>query len=115
MRSISIETCYSLSGGERFIQAEKNTAEFIAAILKRKGWGMDRVKKHQKKLTEQKTLELYYITPDGYRYKKALYRVSDMKHEIFYPVQHDDEVDAGQDGYAGVKCVAVDKFQAWVE
>ncbi|MEE0752567.1 MAG: hypothetical protein U0O00_07600, partial [Frisingicoccus sp.] len=40
-------TCFSLSGGERFIQAEKNTAEFIAEILKRKGWGIERVKKHQ--------------------------------------------------------------------
>ena len=57
MRSISIETCFSLSGGERFIQAEKNTAEFVAEILKRKGWGIERVKKHQKKSEEQKILE----------------------------------------------------------
>ena len=51
------ETCFSLSGGERFIQAEKNTAEFVAEILKRKGWGIERVKKHQKKSEEQKILE----------------------------------------------------------
>ena len=48
---------FSLSGGERFIQAEKNTAEFVAEILKRKGWGIERVKKHQKKSEEQKILE----------------------------------------------------------
>lgn len=47
MRSISIEICYSLSGGDNFIKAEKNAAEFVASILKRKGWGIDRVKKHQ--------------------------------------------------------------------
>lgn len=47
MKSISIEICYSKSGGDKFIQAEKNAAEFVASLLKRKGWGIDRVKKHQ--------------------------------------------------------------------
>lgn len=60
-------------------------------------------------------VQLYYITPNGYAYKKAVYCVSDMNHEIFYPIQNDDEMDAVQDGYAGVKGVAVDKFQAWIE
>lgn len=45
-RHISIEICYSLSGGERFIKAEKNAAELIASILHERGWGIDRVKKH---------------------------------------------------------------------
>lgn len=44
---IHIEICYSKSGGERFIQAEKNTARFIAEGLKAKGWGIDKVTKHQ--------------------------------------------------------------------
>lgn len=44
---ISIEICYSKSGGPRFIQAEKNAAEYIASLLKQYGWGMDRVTKHQ--------------------------------------------------------------------
>lgn len=44
---ISIEICYSKSGGERFIQAEKNAAAFLAAELIRRGWGIDRIKKHQ--------------------------------------------------------------------
>ena len=44
---LSMEICYSKSGGDRFIQAEKNTAEFVAMKLKEKGWGIDRVKKHQ--------------------------------------------------------------------
>lgn len=46
-KGISMEICYSKSGGERFIQAEKNAAEFVAMKLKEKGWGIDRVKKHQ--------------------------------------------------------------------
>lgn len=46
-KGLSIEICYSKSGGERFIQAEKNAAKFIAMKLKERGWGIDRVKKHQ--------------------------------------------------------------------
>lgn len=44
---ISIEICYSKSGGEKFIQAEKNAAQYIASELKARGWGIDKVKKHQ--------------------------------------------------------------------
>ena len=46
-KGIAIEICYSKSGGDRFIKAEKNAAEFVASILKARGWGIDRVKKHQ--------------------------------------------------------------------
>lgn len=46
-KGIAIEICYSKTGGERFIQAEKNAAEFIASLLIARGWGIDRVKKHQ--------------------------------------------------------------------
>lgn len=44
---ISIEICYSKSGGDKFIKAEQNAAKFIASILKEKGWGINKVKKHQ--------------------------------------------------------------------
>ena len=44
---IAIEICYSKSGGDRFMQAEMRAAELIAGILKRYGWGVDRVTKHQ--------------------------------------------------------------------
>ena len=44
---IAIEICYSKSGGDRFTQAEMRAAELIADILKRYGWGVDRVTKHQ--------------------------------------------------------------------
>lgn len=46
-KHIGIEICYSKSGGERFIKAEKNAAEFIASKLKQYGWNVSHVKKHQ--------------------------------------------------------------------
>jgi N-acetylmuramoyl-L-alanine amidase CwlA len=46
-KHIGIEICYSKSGGERFIKAEKNAAEFIASKLKQYGWNISHVKKHQ--------------------------------------------------------------------
>lgn len=44
---ISVEICYSKSGGTRFLRAEQNAAELIASILERYGWGIDKVTKHQ--------------------------------------------------------------------
>ena len=44
---IAIEICYSKSGGSKFTAAEKNAAELAADILKRYGWGIDCLKKHQ--------------------------------------------------------------------
>ena len=46
-KGIQIEICYSKSGGARFENAEKNAAMFIAKLLKERGWGVDKVKKHQ--------------------------------------------------------------------
>ena len=44
---VAIEICYSKSGGDRFIQAEKNAVDLIVSILKRYNWGVDKVTKHQ--------------------------------------------------------------------
>ena len=44
---ISIEICYSKSGGARFDKAEENAIDLIVDILKRYGWGVDKVTKHQ--------------------------------------------------------------------
>ena len=44
---IAIEICYSKSGGDRFAKAEANSVELIVDILKRYGWGIDKVTKHQ--------------------------------------------------------------------
>ena len=46
-KGISIEICYSKSGGEEFEDAQRLTAEYIAYLLKQYNWGIDKVKKHQ--------------------------------------------------------------------
>lgn len=46
-KSIAIEICYSKSGGDRFVKAEKKAAELIAELLHSWDLGLDRVKKHQ--------------------------------------------------------------------
>lgn len=61
MKSLGIEICYSKSGGQKFIEAEKLAAEYTAYLLKQYGWGIDRVKKHQdwsKKYCPHRTLDM---------------------------------------------------------
>lgn len=58
---ISVEICYSLSGGPRFTAAEQNGAKLVAWILTCHGWGMDKVTKHQDysgKYCPHRTLDL---------------------------------------------------------
>lgn len=58
---IGVEICWSKSGGEKFAAAEKNAAEFAAYLLKKYGWGIDRLKKHQDfngKYCPHRTLDL---------------------------------------------------------
>lgn len=59
-------------------------------------------------------IQLYYITPDGYVYKKVYYKVSVVGNNNYYAVQIDDETGSGMDGYAGDKRNAADKLQCWV-
>ena len=44
---IAVEICYSKSGGDRFINAEKRAAKEVAALLKQYGWGIAQIRKHQ--------------------------------------------------------------------
>ena len=46
-QGIAVEICYSKSGGAKFEAAERNAAELIAQLLKERGWGIDKVTKHQ--------------------------------------------------------------------
>lgn len=60
-KSIGIEICYSKSGGDKFTKAENNAVELIVHLLKKYGWGIDRVKKHQdwsNKYCPHRTLDL---------------------------------------------------------
>ncbi|WP_417072225.1 N-acetylmuramoyl-L-alanine amidase [Hominenteromicrobium sp.] len=47
MEGIHIEICYSKSGGKKFDKAEQNAAEFTASLLKKYGWGIDKMTKHR--------------------------------------------------------------------
>ena len=44
---ISIEICYSKSGGDKWLKAVHNAAELTAKLLKDYGWGIDKVTKHK--------------------------------------------------------------------
>ena len=58
---IGVECCYSKSGGDRFVKAEKNSAKFIAMKLKEYGWGIDKLFTHQQmsgKYCPHRTLDL---------------------------------------------------------
>jgi N-acetylmuramoyl-L-alanine amidase CwlA len=46
-KHIHIEICYSLSGGAKFDQGEKNAAAYTAKLLKEYGWDLSKVKKHK--------------------------------------------------------------------
>ncbi|MCB7160391.1 peptidoglycan-binding protein [Bacillus subtilis] len=46
-KSIGVEICYSKSGGAKYYAAEKLAIKFVAQLLKERGWGIDRVRKHQ--------------------------------------------------------------------
>lgn len=63
-KGLSIEICYSKSGGPRFIEAEKLAAKFIANVLNEKNWLIDKVKKHQDfsgKYCPHRTLDMGWI------------------------------------------------------
>lgn len=78
---IAIEICYSKSGGDRFIQAEKNAVDLIVDILKRYGWGVDKVTKHQdysNKYCPHRTLDMgwdRFINMIKAKMNNNLYRV----------------------------------------
>ncbi len=58
---IAIEICYSKSGGDKFTKAEQNAVELIVSLLKKYGWGIDKVTKHQDyngKYCPHRTLDL---------------------------------------------------------
>lgn len=45
-KSISVEVCYSKSGGTRYREAEALAIKFIAQLLHERNWSVDRVKEH---------------------------------------------------------------------
>lgn len=60
-KGISIEICYSKSGGNKFALAENNAAVIVADLLKKYEWDISKVKKHQDfsgKYCPHRTLDL---------------------------------------------------------
>ena len=100
---IAIEICYSKSGGPKFDAAEKNAAELTADILRRYGWGIEKVTKHQDysgKYCPHRTLDLGWqryldmvsaalgagsAAPDTSAPSTAVYKVGDMVIVTGYP------------------------------
>lgn len=86
-KGIAIEICYSKSGGDRFLNAEKLAAKFIAFKLKEKGWGIDKVKKHQDFCTKycpHRTLDMgwqRFLDMINAEYKALSKPVTDEKKE----------------------------------
>ena len=123
---IAIEICYSKSGGERFIKAEQNAVELIVDILKRYGWGIDRVTKHQdymNKYCPHRTLDMGW--------DRFIKMIQDRLNGQAQPVTNEDttgiikykvydgrwlpsvkKCDATADGYAGLYGNAISGIKA---
>lgn len=59
-------------------------------------------------------IEIYFITPDDYKYKKAKYRLSPIG-KNYYDWQYDNETTNHQDGYAGLFGISLGRFQLIIE
>lgn len=62
-KTIGIEICYSKSGGDRFIKAEKNAVDLIVYLIKKYNWDISCVKRHydyspEKKYCPHRTMDL---------------------------------------------------------
>ena len=62
-KTIGIEICYSKSGGDRFIKAEKNAVDLIVYLIKKYNWNISCVKRHydyapDKKYCPHRTMDL---------------------------------------------------------
>ena len=120
MKSIGIEICYSKSGGKRFEESEELAAEYIAYLLKKYSWGIDRVKKHQdwsRKYCPHRTLDLGW---NRFLSKIEKY-LNNQKPDIKEPEKgSDEEVRTYQNGstsenvYADTKCTdKIGSLNAW--
>ena len=99
-KGIAIEICYSKSGGAKFETAEKNAAELAASLLKKYGWDISHLKKHQDfngKYCPHRTLDCgcdrFVQMVQGYMQDKpagkpaAAVKPSDKAPDVFYKVR----------------------------
>lgn len=125
-KSIGIEICYSKSGGDRYNKAEENCVQLVAMLLKRYGWGIDRVKKHQDwsgkycphRILAEGRWESFKNriakamggtpTPDKPNTGSAVYRTHTLKGSYLEWVKGYGN---GNDGYSGVYGRSIDGLQ----
>ncbi len=127
MEGIAIEICFSKSGGTRFEKAQENAAELTAYLLKKYGWGIDRVTKHgdySGKHCPHRTLDDYgwdffLDLVKKYMNKEEKVPTADAVPHVVYAAFTDrwlkdvnDYNDRAADGYAGVVGKAVTGFRA---
>ena len=82
-KSIGIEICYSKSGGKRFEEAEELCAEYVAYLLDKYGWGIEKVKRHydySKKYCPHRTMDLGWERFLD-KVRKYLYK-GELKYEV---------------------------------
>lgn len=91
-KGISIEICYSKSGGEKFDEAEELAASYIAYLLKQYGWGIEKVTKHQDysgKYCPHRTLDLGW--------ERFLNKVKEHLGIQTQPIENNQNIQEGSD------------------
>ncbi len=104
---IAVEICYSKSGGERWQKSVDNAARFIVELLKERGWGVDKVTKHQDysgkncphRILSDFGWENFLRLVSGYLEDKnpidVFYQVWDIEHKKWLPIVKNLEDYAG--------------------
>jgi N-acetylmuramoyl-L-alanine amidase len=88
-KHLHLEICYSKSGGERYTQAEENAVQYLAQDLKQRGWGIDKVKKHE----DFSGKHCPHRILDEKRWTSFLGRIEEaMKEEKVVPISYTDKV-----------------------
>ena len=119
---IAIEICYSKSGGDKFIKAEKLAVELIVDILKRYNWGIDKVTKHQdytNKYCPHRTLDMGWdrfikmiedkLNPPKNNKVNVYYKVKTQKHGWLPEVKNLEDYAGWENSPITCLAVKVDK------
>lgn len=110
-KGISLEICYSKSGGEQFEEAEKLAAEYTAYLLKQYCWGIDKVKKHQdfaNKYCPHRTLDMgwqrFLDMVSSYLEVKPVENENNIKNGSDEPVKRYQNGSTSENVYADTDC-----------
>ena len=126
---IAIEICYSKSGGEKWLKALDNAAELTAALLKKYGWGLDKVTKHQdysgkhcpRRILDEYGWNNFLLLVDNYLIGEQQKREPETAPQVIYAAHTiggkwlPDVVDCNDvnaDGYAGIVGKSIDGVRA---